>query len=261
MLKEFFVGLGYLKPGVALALQPGLRPYLVIPVVANMLLFGLMGFYVFSHFGGWIDWLQISNDLPDWLSWLAGAVSWLNGLLHALAWLVLGVTMLLLTAYTFTSITQILISPFLSVFAEQVERRLHTPDYPQHGWVQIALRSFKRELHKFFYWGIRAVGLGVVSLILLFIPGVNVLNPVLWTLFGAWVMALQYIDIVADNNGQPFQKTLEIMRQRRYLTLGFGGVVLALTTIPIVNLFIIPVAVAAAVKLWVDVMNDQKTAG
>ncbi|HET8706798.1 MAG TPA: EI24 domain-containing protein, partial [Pseudomonadales bacterium] len=104
---------------------------------------------------------------------------------------------------------------------------------------------------------IRALGLGVISLVLMFIPGVNMINPVLWAVFGAWVMALQYIDIVADNNGQPFNTTLEIMRQRRYLTLGFGGVVLVLTTVPVINLFIIPVAVAAAVKLWVDVMQSQ----
>lgn len=255
MLKDFFRGLGYLKTGAELSLQPGLRPYLVVPVIVNILLFAIMGYEVFSHLNGWINWLQISN-LPDWLRWLSGLVDWINGILHVLAWLVVGVVMILLMAYTFTSITQLFISPFLGVFAEQVERRLHTPNYPQHSWTQIAWRTFKRELRKLAYWLIRALGLAMLTLILSFIPGVNVINPVLWTIFGAWVLALQYIDIAADNNGLPFQATLDIMRRKRYLMLGFGVIVLGLTVIPIVNWFIIPVAVAAAVKLWVDEIQN-----
>jgi len=259
MLKDFFVGLGYLKPGLDLSLKPGLRPYLIVPVIVNVLLFGFMGYFVLSQFSSWIGWLQIST-LPDSLSWLAAVVDGLNMLLQALAWLVVGVMMLLIMAYTFTAVTQLLISPFLSIYAEQVERKLHSPSYPQQSLAKVAWRSFKRELHKFFYWGVRALGLGLISLLLMFIPGLNIANPVLWTLFGAWVMALQYIDIVADNNGQPFETTLEIMRGRRGLTLGFGGAVLVLTTVPVLNLFIIPVAVAAAVKLWVEVM-DQRAIG
>ena len=62
---------------------------------------------------------------------------------------------------------------------------------------------------------------------------------------------MQYLDVPADNNGRSFQEVLALMRQHRAAVMAFGAVVMALTSLPIVNLFIIPVAVCGGVVFWV----------
>src|SRR5690554_6989407 len=74
MLKgNFFRGLGYLGEGFRLIRQPGLRLFVIIPVVINVILFGLMFYFLAEMFSlmiaGAMAWL------PDW-AWLQ-ALDWL----------------------------------------------------------------------------------------------------------------------------------------------------------------------------------------
>ena len=43
---NFFRGLGYLGEGFGLIRQPGLRLFVIIPLLINILLFGLLFFYL-----------------------------------------------------------------------------------------------------------------------------------------------------------------------------------------------------------------------
>ncbi|PIE42644.1 MAG: hypothetical protein CSA49_00065, partial [Gammaproteobacteria bacterium] len=90
-----------------------------------------------------------------------------------------------------------------------------------------------------------------------FIPVIQGISPILWYIFGAWMMAMQYLDIPADNNGISFQQTLEMMRKDRTAVMGFGGAVTLATATPLLNLIIIPIAVAGGVVFWVKRMDQQ----
>jgi CysZ protein len=82
---------------------------------------------------------------------------------------------------------------------------------------------------------------------------------VIWFLFGAWILAMQYIDVPADNNGRSFEDVLRLMRENRAAVMGFGSVIMLVTSIPILNLFVIPVAVCGGVVFWVR--KIEKVAG
>jgi hypothetical protein len=61
----------------------------------------------------------------------------------------------------------------------------------------------KREWQKFAWYLPRAI----VLLILYFMPGIGqTVAPVLWFLFSAWMLAIQYCDYPFDNHKVPFKE-------------------------------------------------------
>ncbi len=71
-------------------------------------------------------------------------------------------------------------------------------------------------------------------------------------LFHAWFMTLTYIDYPTDNHRIAMKDVRVWMKQRQWLSLGFGIGVLVASMIPIVNCLTIPAAVAGATKFWIE---------
>ena len=94
-------------------------------------------------------------------------------------------------------------------------------------------------------------------LILSIIPLFNLISPVAWFAFGAWMLALEYVDYPMGNHNYRFRQIKRFMHSKRSLAVGFGGGVTLMTAIPIVNLFAMPVAVAAATSLWVEELRSS----
>ena len=108
-------------------------------------------------------------------------------------------------------------------------------------------RTIGRELRKLAYFAPRALALLVLS----FIPVLNLAAAPLWLLFGVWMMAVQYIDYPADNNKLSWSDMMGWLRQRRWQSLSFGAVTYAALLVPVLNLLIMPAAVAGATLFWV----------
>jgi CysZ protein len=89
-------------------------------------------------------------------------------------------------------------------------------------------------------------------LVLFFIPGINAIAPLLWAAFSAWMLALQYVDYPMGNHNILFREQRRILARRRWLALGFGGAVLVITMVPIVNFLAMPAAVIGATLMWVE---------
>jgi len=71
-------------------------------------------------------------------------------------------------------------------------------------------------------------------------------------------MCVQFIDYPADNQGVDFTDTISRMRQHRSSCLFFGAGVTFFMSIPIVNLFAMPAAVAGGTILWCDRVHSVK---
>jgi len=97
-------------------------------------------------------------------------------------------------------------------------------------------------------------------LLLYLIPGINILAPVLWGLFAAWMLTLEYIDYPFSNHNLLFPAYRTILKKKRLLSLGFGGAALALTIIPFINFIAIPVSVAGATAMAVkeNLIDSEK---
>jgi len=240
MLSNPFAGIGYFLSGLRLITQRGIRRFVLIPLLINVLLFGGLIVLGANQFDALLTWLI--PTLPDWLQWL----DWLLWIFFALA-------TLLIAFYTFTLVANLISAPFNGYLASAVERHLTgrepvaAPASGLRGMLAEIGTTLRQEAGKLFYLATRSLPV----LILFFIPGINIAAPLIWLLLSAWMLALEYLDFPMGNHGIRFAATRERLGQKRMLSLGFGGAAMVGTLIPLFNLIVIPVAVAGATAMWV----------
>jgi CysZ protein len=231
-------GPDYFTAGLRLILQPGLRLFVLLPLTINLLLFiGLISLAV-RQFDVLLS--SFMPSLPDWLSFL-----------EFLLWPLFALLVLAIMFFTFTMVANLLAAPFNGFLSEKVEAVVRGTDTsPPFYWRELLAmvpRTIGRELRKLGYFLPRAIALLVLSLI----PGINIIASPLWVLFGVWMMAVQYIDYPADNHKLGWQEMLVWLREKRWQSLGFGGMTYLVLLVPLVNVLAMPAAVAGATLFWV----------
>lgn len=227
--------------GFALIRRPGLRQYLIIPTTINVIVLVALIAVCWTHFGDWVD--MIIGWFPDWLS----AIYWL-------IWGIALIVMVVMVLFVFTFLANIIASPFNAILSIRVEEALTgKPPVSNVSWLMVLPRSVGRELMKLLYILPRLIGLVIITVI----PVINIVSPVLWLLFGAWMMAIQYTDYGADNNDVSFPDLKERLSRRRFQALLFGLPAYLLLTVPVVNLILMPVGVAGGTRFWVDHLKSQ----
>ncbi len=227
-------GASYLVRGFRLIMRPGLRRFVLIPLLVNTVIFSLLAWLGISQFQELIDWL-----LPE-ESWFA--------FLRWLLWPLFVLTMLLVIVYSFTVLANLIAAPFNSLLAEQVELMLSglKPQQASGSLMKNLIPTLRSEFGKLGYFLIRALPL----LILFAIPGINIIAPFLWLLFNAWFLALEYADYPMANNNLEFETQLARLKASRLTSLGFGTSTTLLTMVPVLNFLAMPAAVAGATLYW-----------
>lgn len=248
MKKPLQSGPGYLLQGLGLLNHPKIRWFVLGPILINLVLFILLTWLAIEQFTGLLNWLM--EKIPSWLDFIA----WLF-------WILFGGFLLLVYGYSFAIIANILASPFYGPLAERTEQvitdKMTANPMTKKEILASSGRAVKRELIKLGYFLPRIIGILVLTLILSFIPVINLLAPIIAFLWGAWSLALQYIDYPADNNQTGFSELREQLRERRLISISFGGSVLIATTIPVLNLFTMPASVIGATAFWVERMPQK----
>ena len=228
-------GIGYLFRGFSLIMKPGIKRFVMIPLLINILLFAALLWFLGDQFGVLTNWMM--TYIPDWLSWL----SWLF-------WGLFGLTSAIIIFFTFSFLANIIGAPFNSYLAAAVEKYLTgelPPESPNDPWKEIGV-AIVSELKKWLYYFLWLIPLLILSFFLAPIA------PLLWFLFGAWMYSLEYTDYPMGNHGLTFPEIRKELSNKRFMSFGFGGIVTVATMIPLVNFIIMPVAVAGATAMRVD---------
>lgn len=239
-MKTYFAGLADALSGFSLIFKQGIRRYVIIPLLINITLFSSAIYLLSQKMDSWMQKL-----LPSWLSWL----EWL-------IWPLFTITLLLLVFYSFTLLANLIAAPFNSLLASRVEAHL-TGKTPEHidteKFWKIAVRSVSAEIIKLLYF----LKWLILLLIITVIPGLNLAAPFLWFLYAAWSFSLEYMDYPLANHGMLFKDIRQHNREHRMRSLGLGSIIFVLTSIPFVNFFAMPVAVAGATKLTTKTRGMQ----
>lgn len=247
MIGDFLKGAGCALDGFSLMRMRGVRRYVVVPLLINIIIFSAAVYFAWGGTDALVALLVAW--LPAWLDWL----SWLM-------WPLFILLALVIIFYSFTLVANLVGAPFNGLYAEKLEYKLTGDLPPSSGRVIDTLLSVKdavvSEFVKFGYLISRAIPL----LILSFIPVLNVAAPVLWFIFGAWMLALEYLDYPMGNHGIAFKVQREEAGMRRALVLGFGSVITVMTLIPLLNFLAMPVAVAGATRMWTRHLSPRAKA-
>lgn len=228
----------YFLQGMRLILQPGMRRFILIPLLVNVLIFFVVTAYLWNTFGDVFD--QILEWSPSWLDWFA----WL-------LWPLVAFMFLIVYGYSFNIITNFLAAPFFGLLAEKIETQLTGIAPPDEPWSQLIPRTLQREAVKLWYFISRGFLVLIIVVALLFIPGANLLGAVIAALWSCWCMAIQYADYPADNHQLSFRELRRRLNSQQLTSYSYGGIILLGSMVPILNIFITPIAVAGATLYWV----------
>ncbi len=236
--------LDYLSIGFRWLLKPGLKRYVFIPLLINIVLFSALFWlsaHYYEHFVLWLD-----QWIPHWLHFLAWAL-----------WLIFVVVGLAFISYTFTIFANIIGAPFNSFLSDKVESMLTGSPARVNATLtnQIAdlPRSFWQQFKMLLYFIPRALG----CLILFVIPVVHIAAGFLWFVLCSWMMALQYLDYPMDNHRLSFLHVRSKLSENRLQALSFGALIMLCSMIPILNFIIMPVSVIAATHWYVDHYHEK----
>lgn len=244
LVKQPLSGVGYLLKGAQLLSHPRLRFFVLIPLLINIFIFASAFWFLFSNIMAWIE--SYTNTLPDYLTWLS-----------YLLWPVLILSILFTFSFIFASVANLIAAPFNGLLAEKTEMLLINKPINDEGLSDLIKdlpRIFKRELQKWIYFLPRLLICGL----LFFIPVLGqTVAPVIWFVFIAWMMAIQYADFPFDNHRIPFDVMKKSLRKRLGKSLVFGALISFFMTVPIINFIIMPIAVCGASAFWVDLYKQE----
>jgi len=243
MITDTATGIQALARALQLLIKPGIRLYVILPLLINLLIFGALIWYGYNQFYPLVDWL---------MSYVPGFLDFLQWLL----WLFFGALAAIIVFFSFTPIANIIAAPFNALMSEKIEIHLTGKSASSGiGFARMAVDAIRSQLGKLFYILLWALGLFLVSLI----PGINLLAPLLWFVFGAWLLSLEYFDYPMGNHDLNFAEEKQRLAARRGISLGFGGAMMIMTSIPVINFFAMPLGVAAATLLWVEQFQDSSS--
>ena len=171
----------------------------------------------------------IDQFIPGWLQWL----SWVLWPLFFISFFIVGF-------FTFTVLANLISAPFYGKLSAKTLAMISGQ----------TLASAEQPLAKVLFAESKRMGYLVTRalplLILSIIPGINVIAPFLWALFGAWGMALEYMAYPLENEGVLFSEQKQLVKSVRLGALSFGGVAVMGLTIPVLNIIVAPAAVIGA---------------
>lgn len=215
------------KQGARLLFRTELRRYVIIPLVINLILYSIAFGFAYHFLDGFI-----ALSIPRWLDWL-------RWLLWPLFFVLYG----LLIFFSFAMLANLLAAPFYGKLAHRsLEINGAGAVMQELGWIKVVAG----ELQRWAYLAKWALSLIILSII----PGLNLLAPFLWVVYGAWALALEYMSYPLENAGLDFNEQRKQLRQQRLSVLSFGGIVLFTMGLPLLSVVMPPLAVITASLYW-----------
>ena len=229
-LQSVLSGPGCLIEGYRLLSRGSLRPFVIGPLLGNVLLIAVA--------------LALCWFTVDWAvaAWLPASWGWLTWLLLPVAILAL----LWLFMVGFAALANLLLGPFLDrlAVATRNERGFAALEQPHAvGWLAFA----RQELRRWAYLIVCLLGVLVIG----WIPFVQVAAAPLALLVSAWFLVIETSAHAFAIRGVNFSGQLAGLRQHRGSALAFGLAASGALLLPVFNLLLVPAAVIG-MTLWVE---------
>ena len=236
MLSDINRGITCFARGFKIIRKPEIRAYVVLPILINSLLFGGLIWFGYALFSPLVEWMiSFVPEFLDFLRWII--------------WFFITILTAVIVFFTFTTVANVIAAPFNALMSEKIEAQLTGREFESRSsFIELAVSSIRSQLGKLLYILLWSIALLIFSLI----PLLNFAAPVMWVIFGSWLLSLEYLDYPMGNHELNFSQQKQVLGQRKGLALGFGGATMALTSIPLLNFIVMPVAVAGATVLWVE---------
>ncbi len=230
MLKEInFTFNNYMKAFKFIE-QNKLKKFYLIPGIINIILITL--FYFLSRF--------IGGTLIEFTSKLLGGD--LNSFIQFILKFIIYLTIFAIYYLVYKTLILIILSPFLSYISERTESILTGKEfnfsfkenlYFMKRGIVVTVKSFLREFV-----------MTCIILLLFFIPLVNAAIPVLLFMVQSYYIGFSFIDYTLERHD--FQTGTDLIRKNPIFFMINGGLFTILLFIPLIGIFIAPLATVVA---------------
>lgn len=240
LVGEPLSGPAWLLRGYRLLLSPGVRGFMLIPLLGNMLLFGLA-------FAGAFYGLDAAFD-----RWLPDTVGWLRWVLYPIA----AILLMVVAFFSATIVGNLLLAPFNGLLADRVERALTGTSPAQDAgerWTATMRRALRDEVRKLGYILPRVAAVFVLGLI----PFVGVLAVPIGLVLGAWLLAIEFASNPLGNWGYVFRDQRAYLRTRPWRFLGFGLAAMGCALVPVLNFALIPAGIAGMTAMLLELRRSD----
>ncbi len=225
----------FLVKGLKLLPDPKLRSLIIIPILINIVLYSIaliLGYY-------YVDSL-INQFIPDWLHWL----NWI-------LWPLFFILFFVASFFSFTVLANLIASPFYGVLAARTQAIISgEAQVIEQPITHVLIGELKRVLY---------ILMRMLPLLILFaIPGVNIIAPVIFAVFSAWCLAMEFMAYPLENEGLLFVEQKELLKTARLGMLSFGGITMLCLTLPVINIIVGPAAVIGATIYLYEMREKRK---
>lgn len=184
---------------------------------------------------GWIQSAWFSGD-AGWKEWAAAAVKFL-------IWAPLWVVALL-------TVPPLLLAPLQDPLSEATEEKLGDFTAPPFSVARAISGAGTSLLHTVSRLGLMLLGI-VILLPLNFIPVAgSVLYAILSSAWSMWWVCAEYLSGPMARHLMPFSAVLKTMRARPMYAMGMGATLYVFLWVPVLNCFLVPVAVVAGTLMF-----------
>lgn len=238
-------GASYFLQGFSLIKTKGLKRFVLIPLFVNVVLFAMAFYFLIDVIQQSIEY--VIGFIPDW--------EWLKNVLMFVLWPIAVVSVLLVFSLLFGTLANWIAAPFNGLLSEKVERHLKGESLGNDTLIDVIKdtpRVFSREFQKLVYYIPRAIGFFILFMI------IPVVGQIIWFLFTAWMMSIQYLDYCFDNHKLAFTHTRLALASDKSKAFSFGVTTSLFAFVPLINFIVMPVAVCGATAMYVDRAYEQK---
>lgn len=215
--------------------------YSIAPMIINLIIYGSVFILSYNWFIGSVDkWLGIENtEVGFWLRFL-----------HTVLLIIVFLLLLFVCYLLFTILGNLITAPFNEEISQRVEE-IVSGDGVVHkmGFWEDAYISIKGEMQKLIFY--IAILIFIFSLNLIPIAG-TVLSTIIGIIFSCFYNALDFLDYPMTRKKMRFRDKLKITSKGKFITYGFGFTSFLLMFLPIVNVFMKPILVAAGTSLFYE---------
>lgn len=219
---------------------PKLIAYSIVPMIINLIIYGAVFFYTYNWITGKSE-EAVGNNVSNQI---------LFELIQTFLKVFTFLLVLVICYFLFIIFGGIISAPFNEKISKYIEENLFGEKVENNlSFLKDALVSIVAELKKLlFYFSIM-----IPLLLIEFIPMIGgVITLVFGTGFSFFYNALDYLDYPLTRRMEGFREKLKIVNSKTMLSYGFGTIAFLLTFIPVVNVFMNPILVAAGTSLFYE---------
>lgn len=215
--------------------------YSIAPMLINLLIYGSVFIFSYNWLMGSLDkWLGIENtEAGFWLKFIY------------IVLLIIGFLLLLFVCYLlFAILGNIITAPFNEEISQRVEEIVSKGKIEHKiGFWEDAYISIKGEVQKLLFY--LSILLLIFSLNIIPVAG-SVLATTIGVIFSCFYNALDFLDYPMTRKKMRFRDKLKVTQKGKLVTFGFGFTSFLLMFLPVVNVFMKPILVAAGTALYYE---------